>query len=251
MPLFHWIAAGSDTDSHLQDLVFDLDMYGYTSLLVPSHYSSGDPFVRATHLLEYTARLKFMVALRPFYMTPAYCAMICKSFTSLAPQRLILNVVNGTYDEDQKLFGVNSTIEERRLMSEDFVEILQRHLNGSIPIAFSGSSTQTFSNVNAYGDFGISMLTDINDALAYNKKRIMIRAFIIARETYKEAEYEFSALKNPRAKENCIYGSYLDVAEYMLQYDQVSDWLISDTYSEDEDNVHMVLNEVRLLLDKP
>lgn len=250
MPLFHWIAAGSDTDAHMQDLVFDLDMYGYTSLLIPSHYASGDPFVRATYLLDYTARLKFMVALRPFYMTPAYCAMICKSFTSLAPQRLILNIVNGTYDEDQKIFGVNSTIEERREMAEDFAEILQSHLAGTVPIAFSGSSTQTFSNVNSYGDFGISMLSDINEALTYNKKRIMIRAFIIARETYKEAEYAWSSLSNSRAKENCIYGSYLDVAEYMLQYERVNDWLISDTYSGDEDNVHMVLNEIRALSDR-
>ena len=174
MPQFHWIAAGNDSDAYMQDLVYNLDIYGYTSLLVPTHYSSGDPFVRAMHLTTYSPRLKFMVALRPFFMTPAYCAMLCRSFTNIAPGRLILNIVNGTYDEDQVIFGVNATLEERRAMATEFAEKLKWHLGDSVPIAFSGASPTTMDNVNNYGDLGISMLSDLNEAIMKNKQRIMI-----------------------------------------------------------------------------
>ena len=68
---------------------------GYEGVLVPTDTNCEDAWVIASLLAGLTARLKFIVAVRPGLMAPSTAARMAATFDRMSAGRLIVNVVGG------------------------------------------------------------------------------------------------------------------------------------------------------------
>ena len=79
----------------LRNLSNYLEDIGYESLLLTFHSESPDYLIKSAAALIPGKKLKYMIALRPYHMSPQYCAMITEGFNQIDSDRLIFNWIAG------------------------------------------------------------------------------------------------------------------------------------------------------------
>lgn len=166
---FHWLLNGGLSFHDKEILVKQLEDNGYESILLAFNQNNTDPFINAVHLMPFTTKLKFIMAMRTYALSPRYCAMQCRAFYEIRGEQPILNLINGTADRDQELFGNGQTIDERRLLTNKFAEEVKKYSGAKI--AFSGKSDQTILNVIEHGDMSFNLASDLTDELISTLKK--------------------------------------------------------------------------------
>src|ERR1700691_3800454 len=71
------------------------DSLGFDGMLIPTGRSRDDAWVVASALAPMTAKLKFLVAVRPGVMTPSAAARMTAALDQISDGRLLINVVTG------------------------------------------------------------------------------------------------------------------------------------------------------------
>ncbi|CAB5218132.1 Luciferase-like domain containing protein [uncultured Caudovirales phage] len=246
---FHWMVENDLSKKDLESCLHNLEQTGYQSALLTFHGKEEDPFIKAASMIDKFNKIKFMVAIRPYALTPMYCSMMCKSFNSLSNNRLILNIVNGTFDEDTEDFELNSSIDQRRLEAHNFAQKLLDETQ--VDLAFSGSSDQTIKNSIDFGKINISMLSLINNEwssiLLKNKITPMVRSFIIVKKTSQEALLELKQIDVPRLSNNTIAGSKEEVIDKLNSLAElgINDFMVSNLYGiNDSESIHELVREI-------
>ena len=98
---FHWMHRfhGHNMQSSMLSAIKAYESAGVKSILLPYGATGPDYFVMLPYFLENTSSIKFMMALRPYALTPEYAV---KSYQTVAQNlkykyqdRLWLNVVAG------------------------------------------------------------------------------------------------------------------------------------------------------------
>lgn len=79
---FHWMLNNSLSIDDKKTIISDLEHNGYEYVLIPFN-EFHDPFITAVYLQKYTSSLKFFIAVRPYVMTPMYCALLCKTIDEI------------------------------------------------------------------------------------------------------------------------------------------------------------------------
>ena len=258
----HWFARHESTKNRV-DFCKKLEQFNYDSILIPFSYEFGDPFIKTCILLNETNKLNYLIAFPPYLISPEYCSMIIKSINEAYPNRnIMLNIVNTLERTKNNIFKINKTQEEVRLLSGDFSKKLKDNIECSI--SFSGNSDITIKNVLLIGEMQISEFEKINnkqiEEIKNGGKRIMVRVFIVARETKKDAiEWYNDTLKKmkddnddlifiDRVMKNSIIGSYEEVKDVILNLEKIgiTDLLVSDIHwTNDEENVHKALEFIQ------
>ena len=82
-------------------------------------------------------RLKFLVAFRPGMTAPFLAAQMARSFQNLSGGRLLLNVVTGGEDAEQRMFGDFLDKKQRYARADEFLEIVRRLWTGDV-VNFDG-----------------------------------------------------------------------------------------------------------------
>jgi hypothetical protein len=137
---------------NLSDLENYLNSCGYVSFLQTYNSNQPDVFLKSARALKKENKIKYMIALRSSALTPEYCAMLVSAFDSIESDRIILNILHGTLEQDENLSGIIlkedafSSRENLRKHTRKFLQALfQNNLfkNSSVGVVVSGASLET------------------------------------------------------------------------------------------------------------
>ena len=81
------------------------DRLGYEGVLTPTGTWCEDAWLTSAALLAETERLKFLVAFRPGLVSPTLAAQQTATLQRFSEGRVLLNVVSGGDDLEQRRFG--------------------------------------------------------------------------------------------------------------------------------------------------
>ncbi len=101
------------------------DRLGYEGVLTPTGTWCEDAWLTASALLAETERLKFLVAFRPGLVPPTLAAQQAATFQRFSDGRLLLNVVSGGDDSEQRRFGDWLSHDERYARTGEFLHIVK------------------------------------------------------------------------------------------------------------------------------
>jgi len=100
------------------------DSFGFDGALTPTGTACEDSWIVCSALIRETQHLKFMVAFRPGFVSPTLAAQQAATFQRYSGGRLLLNIVTGGNDTEQKRFGDWLPHDERYERTGEFLEIL-------------------------------------------------------------------------------------------------------------------------------
>lgn len=108
----YWFGRHLDKDlGYMSDLLEDSGFYGW---LLPYAAGIPDPFTRVARSINTDQKLKYLVAVRPYTISPQYLLAICNSLDLIQEDRVRINFVPGLLeDQFEKSFGgILSTVND-------------------------------------------------------------------------------------------------------------------------------------------
>jgi len=125
------------TLAYLSQLAGAADDLGYEGVLTPTGAHCEDAWIATAALIARTRRLKFMVAFRPGLVEPALAAQTAATFQRLSEGRLLLNVVAGGSDAEQRGYGDRLGHDERYERAGEFLDVVRAAWSGE-PFDYKG-----------------------------------------------------------------------------------------------------------------
>ncbi|RDH79261.1 LLM class flavin-dependent oxidoreductase [Mycolicibacterium moriokaense] len=122
----HTVPAGyrAPTRRYLAEVARAADRLGFEGVLTPTGTWCEDAWLTASALLAETERLKFLVAFRPGLVPPTLAAQQAATFQRFSEGRLLLNIVTGGDDLEQRRFGDWLSHDERYARTGEFLHIV-------------------------------------------------------------------------------------------------------------------------------
>lgn len=124
--------------SYLTQLALAAEHNGFESVLTPTGQWCQDAWVTTAALIGATRRLKFLVALRPGLVAPLLLAQQGTTFQDLSGNRLLLNVVIGGEDHEQRTFGDTLSKPERYARAGEVIDIASHLWSKEEPVNYNG-----------------------------------------------------------------------------------------------------------------
>jgi alkanesulfonate monooxygenase len=113
------------------------EQLGFTGALTPTSSWCEDAWVMTAALTQVTERFKFLVAFRPGLMSPTLAAHMAATYQRVSGGRLLLNVVTGGDDVEQRRFGDHLDKKARYERAGEFLHIVRELWRGE-PVTFTG-----------------------------------------------------------------------------------------------------------------
>ncbi len=110
---------------------------GFAGALTPASSWCEDAWVMAAALTQVTCSFRFMVAMRPGLISPTLAAHMAATFQRVSDGRLLLNVVTGGDDAEQRRFGDHLGKEARYARCGEFLHVFNSLWDGE-PVSFAG-----------------------------------------------------------------------------------------------------------------
>ncbi|WP_052317301.1 LLM class flavin-dependent oxidoreductase [Corynebacterium terpenotabidum] len=115
---------------------------GFEAVLTPTGHWCHDSWLATSALLSATERLKFLVAYRPSLVPATLLAQQALTYQELSGDRLLLNVVVGGEDAEQRTFGDWSSKEERYALADEALAVADHLWTSPHPVTVSGEHLQ-------------------------------------------------------------------------------------------------------------
>lgn len=235
-----------------------LDYSGYYSMLTVYHSKISDNWMKVANIINLEHRLKYMIAIRTYAISPEYCAMMCEAFSEIDPHRLVLNIAAGDVQGDET--SIEDSIEISHLISthEDRVAYTSSWLKkftsleilrNKPEIVVSGTSTGTINNSNEYADAHLCMYSSYKDGLGkqITTKRKMVTCIVIIRDTKEEADAIYDSLPENMGKTSCLYGTEDEIINdiLLMKNEGVTDVLVSRAQNDDQHyRIHSMVRKI-------
>ena len=113
------------------------EQLGFAGALTPVSSWCEDAWLITAALTQVTERFRFLVALRPGLLSPTLAAHMAATFQRISRGRLLLNIVTGGDDAEQRRFGDHLGKAERYRRAGEFLHILRELWTGE-PVDFTG-----------------------------------------------------------------------------------------------------------------
>jgi alkanesulfonate monooxygenase len=113
------------------------EQLGFDAALTPTSSWCEDAWVLSAALTQVTERLRYLVAFRPGLVSPTLAAQMAATYQRVSGNRLLLNVVTGGDDVEQRRFGDFLTKEERYERAGEYLAIVRELWKGE-PVDFAG-----------------------------------------------------------------------------------------------------------------
>ena len=238
---FHWMQNDINLSTDiLKSLSKELDEANYYSVLLPFHSRISDSWIKSAHILDKTQKIKYMVAFRPYHISPQYFAMLVSGFNDIQQNRLMINFIAGDGRKDEPdqmdVYGETANlldIEKRKEYVRKFLTICKDLdiVKNIMPEAvISGLSDYSIKTAEIFDATILCMYDDYlnNIDRLKNCKRKMVSVKICIRDTDEEAEKIISLSKNSREKLYTIYGTEISVENRIKEIVKggVTDFLI-------------------------
>jgi alkanesulfonate monooxygenase SsuD/methylene tetrahydromethanopterin reductase-like flavin-dependent oxidoreductase (luciferase family) len=223
----------------------EIEDSGYESILFTFHSETPDYFIKSAAIMQPGDKLKFMIALRPYHVSPQYCAMMTEAFNHISPNRLILNWIAGDQhnrnDETDQLDVYGNAknlknVEDRKIFLRDFVDqYLKMPILYSKPeMVFSGFSEYTLETTKMFKSIPLCMLDDYRKLKHLYKdfNRVMVALTLVVLDTDDDVlRYQsmLKEIKDIRKKDFTIVGTELSIIEKIktLENEGITDILVS------------------------
>ena len=130
----HGVDAGSGgrpaSLAYLGQVARSAEQLGFEAALTPTGAWCQDAWVSTAMLAGVSERLKFLVAFRPGLTSPTLAAQIAATFQTMSGGRLLLNVVTGGEDAEQRSFGDFLDKDGRYARCDEFLTVVRRLWEG-------------------------------------------------------------------------------------------------------------------------
>lgn len=228
----------------LRELSVKLEEVGYESVLLTFHSDSPDYLIKSAAALIPKNKLKYMIALRPYHMSPQYCAMVTEGFNQIEPGRLVFNWIAGDshnrLDEKPQMdvYGNTDTLDSI-IKKTTFLRNFVNQYN-SMPVitikpqmVFSGYSEYTLETTRMFNGTSLSMIDDYieNKDRFFNIQKKMVAVSPIILDTEKDVKTykNFLRTKSPRFVSMSIIGTKENVMKDLinLKNEGITDVLIN------------------------
>ncbi|HWF82711.1 MAG TPA: LLM class flavin-dependent oxidoreductase [Streptosporangiaceae bacterium] len=134
------ISRAPDID-YLAQIARSAEQLGFTGVLTPTGTWCEDAWLVTSALISQTQRLKFLVAFRPGLASPTLAAQMAATYQRISRGRLLLNVVTGGEDSEQRRFGDHLNHDQRYERTGEFLDIVRGAWSG-VPYDFAGRHYQ-------------------------------------------------------------------------------------------------------------
>ncbi|MEZ0114360.1 alkanesulfonate monooxygenase [Catenulispora sp. EB89] len=118
------------TLAYLTQLARAADDLGFDGVLTPTGAHCEDAWIVTAALIAATRRLRFLVAFRPGLVSPVLAAQMAATFQRLSEGRLLLNVVTGGSDAEQRGYGDVLDHDQRYERAEEFLDVVRSAWSG-------------------------------------------------------------------------------------------------------------------------
>jgi alkanesulfonate monooxygenase len=136
------IGESRDPDiDYLAQVARAADQLGFEGVLTPTGTWCEDAWLTTAALIRETERLKFLVAFRPGLTSPTLAAQMASTYQRMSRGRLLLNVVTGGEDAEQRRFGDHLDHDQRYERCDEFLSIVRGAWSGE-PFDFAGKHYQ-------------------------------------------------------------------------------------------------------------
>ena len=186
---FHWMHRfhGGNSYRGMISAIKILESAGVKSILLPYGATGPDYLSMVPHFLENTSKINFMVALRPYALTPEYAIKTFQTINENYGERLWLNVVAGMLVPEEQDFVFKNYIHDiseisdmgHRLNLADkwtkiFIDALPKHIETKLFTIANSEYTRIWAN--KYFDFAIydHHRLDANDKISGNAKPVLV-----------------------------------------------------------------------------
>jgi len=112
------------TRRYLAEVARAADRLGFEGVLTPTGTWCEDAWLTSAALLAETEKLKFLVAFRPGLIPPTLAAQQTATLQRFSGGRVLLNVVSGSDDAEQRRFGDFLSHDERYARTAEFLQIV-------------------------------------------------------------------------------------------------------------------------------
>jgi len=237
----------------------EIDGYGYYSTLLVYHSRMPDNFIKVARALSKNEKVKYMLAIRTYAISPEYMAMICKSFSEIADNKLMLNIVSGDIHKDENTINdlvmiseLLDTPEKRLVYTKQWMDkfLNIKDFDKKPEIVMSGHSDITRSMAVEYNAIHLSMYDMYKkyiqeESAIVNPKQMVSLSFVV-RETQEEADIFFSSLKD-NEKLWTIPGNKQTIKNFVKELDLlgITDILISGHVDDGQQVlIHDIIKEI-------
>jgi alkanesulfonate monooxygenase len=125
------------TLDYLAQVARAAEQSGFDAALTPTGTWCDDSWITCAALSQRTERLRFLVAFRPGSVSPTLAAQQAATFQRHTKGRLLLNIVTGGNDVEQRRFGDDLDKDARYARTDEFLTILRGAWSGE-PFSFHG-----------------------------------------------------------------------------------------------------------------
>ena len=135
------------TFEYLREVVATAEDEGFYSLLIPTRFANGlfdegaplaETWTTVTALAAVTSRIRFLVAVRPGFISTGLFAQMAATLDRISGGRLDINVVPGGIQGDFERLGEVSDHAHRYARAEEFIAACRRLWESPEPVTFEG-----------------------------------------------------------------------------------------------------------------
>ena len=158
-----WRAERPPTFDYLRQVVETAEAEGFYSLLIPTRFANGlfgetaplaETWTTVTALAAVTRRIRFLVAVRPGFISTGLFGQMAAALDQISGGRLDINVVPGGIQGDFERLGVTIDHDKRYEQGEEFIAALRALWTRPEPVVFEGSTVRLKGAVVSPGPVG-------------------------------------------------------------------------------------------------
>jgi alkanesulfonate monooxygenase len=123
--------------AYLAQIAVAAEHLGFVGALTPTSSWCEDAWIVTAALTQHTERFRFLVAFRPGLLSPTLAAQMAATYQRLSGNRLLLNVVVGGDDAEQRRFGDHVGKDARYARADEFLTIVRDLADGG-PVDHDG-----------------------------------------------------------------------------------------------------------------
>ena len=146
----YWFERDKKLNSDLIKRATELESFGFDGVMYPYSPGMGDFFTKVSRMIDVESNFKYIVAIRPYAISPQYLSMLCSSINDISKNRIMLNFLTGYINQGEKEVGGilsevndNSSNIERSNYMLDYAKEFERVINNFYfsPVDFFISTT--------------------------------------------------------------------------------------------------------------
>jgi hypothetical protein len=215
----------------LRYLSIDLEQAGYDSVLLTFHSESPDYLIKSAAALIPGNKLKYMIALRPYHISPQYCAMLTEGYNQVDRERLIFNWVAGDFhnraDEPHQVdvFGSSEQIDDivkRTTFLRNFIGQYNSYkfVSTKPEMVFSGFSEYTLETAKIFNGTSLCMIDDYRNNIkrfdGIVNRMVCVNPIVLKSEEVEDYKQKILSI-DPRSMHTTIIGDKETVMKKLIE----------------------------------